>query len=77
MQRGFQLLARAEMVRLQDVFDPAVEALDHAVGLRVLWWGQAVFYPEFAAEQVELVLAAGAAFAQTEQAVGELFAIIG
>ena len=43
MQRGLQLLAGAEMVRPKHLLDPAVEALDHAVGLGVLWRGEAVF----------------------------------
>jgi len=34
-RRLFQILAAAEAVALQDVLDPSVEALDHAIGLRV------------------------------------------
>ena len=45
------------MVALQHLFDAAVEALDHAVGWRVLRWGQAVFDAKVAAQQIELVLA--------------------
>jgi len=75
VQSGFQFLARAEVVALQHLFDAAVEPLDHAVGLGVLRRSQAVFDAEIGAEQVELVLAGGAAFAQTEQAVGELFPV--
>jgi hypothetical protein len=33
VQRGFQFLTGSEMVALQHLLDPAVEALDHAVGL--------------------------------------------
>ena len=77
MQRGFQLFAGPEVVRLQHLLDPAVEALDHAVGLRVLRRGQAMVDGEVGAEPVELVLAGGAALAQAEQAVGELFAVVG
>jgi len=65
------------MVRLQHLLDPSVETLDHAIGLGVLRRRQAVFDPEVIAEQVELMLAGGRALAQAEQAVGELFAIIG
>ena len=56
MQRGFHVLAGMEAVGLKHVFDPAVEALNHAVGLGRLWWCQAVFDAQFGAEQVELVL---------------------
>ena len=39
--------------------------------------GQTMFDAEFGAEQVELVLAGGASFAQAEQAIGEFLAIVG
>ena len=53
MQRGFQFLALAEMVRLQHLRDPPVEALNHAIGLRMLRRGQAVFDAGLVAELVE------------------------
>ena len=65
------------MVALQHLLDPAIEPFDHAVGLRMLRRGQTMFDATFCAEQVELVPAGGAALVQTEQAVGELLAIIG
>ena len=65
------------MVRLQDLLNPSVEALDHAVGLRMRGRGKAVFDAEVCTEPVELVLACRGALAQTEQAVGEFLAIIG
>ena len=74
VQCGFQLLARAEVVRLQHILDPAVEAFDHAVGLRVHRRGQAVLDAEVGAQLVERVPAGGAAFVQPEQAVGEFLA---
>ena len=77
VQRGFQVLAGAEVVALQHLLDASVEALDHAVGLRMLRRCQTVLDAEVAAELVELVLAGGRALAQAEQAVGELAAIIG
>jgi hypothetical protein len=43
----------------------------------VLWRGQTVRDAEVAAELIERVLSSGAAFAQAEQSVGELFAIVG
>ena len=77
MQCGFQLLTRTEMVALQHLLDPAVEALDHTVGLRVHRWRRAVFDLQIGAELIAFMLAGGAAFAQTEQAVGEFFPIVG
>ena len=41
---------------LQDVFDPAVEPLDHAVCLRSHWWCEAMLDAEISAELVELML---------------------
>ena len=76
VQRGCQILARTEMVALQHLFDPAVEAFHHAVGLRVLRWGQAVFDVQLGAELVEFVPSAGAGLAQAEPAVGEFAAIV-
>ena len=73
MQRGFQFPARAEMVALQDVLDPAVEALDLAFGFRVLRRGQTMLDAQVAAQRFERVLSGGGAFAQAEQAVGEFF----
>jgi len=77
VQRRFQLLARAEVVALQHLLDAAVEALDHAIGLGMLRRGKAMVDAQVGAEQIELVLAGGGAFAQAEQAVGEFLAIIG
>ena len=77
VQRGFQFLAGTEVMRLQHLFDAAVATFHHAVGLRVRRRGQAMFDAVVGAKQIERVLAGGAAFAQTEQAVGELAAIIG
>ena len=62
---------------MQHLFDPAVEAFDHPVGLRVLRRCKAVFDFKVCAELVELVLPGGLAFAQTEQAVGEFLPVIG
>ena len=77
VQRGFQFLAGMEVVGLKRFLDPPVEALDHAVGLRMRRRGEAVFNAEIGAELIELVLAGGLAFAQTEQAVGEFLPVIG
>ncbi len=76
VQRGFQVFTGAEVVRLQHLLDPSVETLDHAIGLGVLRRCEAVLDAEVAAQQVELVLAGGSTFAQTEQTVSELLAVI-
>lgn len=56
---------------LQDVLDPAVEALDHAVGLWPHRRREAVLDARLGAEQVEFVLFCGGALAQAEEPVGE------
>ena len=60
---------------MQHLLDPAVEAFDHLVGLRVLRRCEAVFDAKVCAELVELERLGGVSFAQTEQAVGEFLAI--
>jgi len=50
--------------------------LDHAVGLRMLRRGQAMFYTEVAAQQIEVVLAGGRALAQAVKAISERLAFI-
>ena len=77
-QQGlFQVLAAADVVALQHVLDPAVAALDHAVGCWSHRRGQTVLDAELGAEPVELVVAGGRAAAQSEQTVGELIAVVG
>ena len=75
MQRGFQFLPRLEVVALQDVLNPAVKSLDHAVGLRRHRWRQAVVDIQNRAKLVELMFAGLGAFAQAKEAVGELFSV--
>ena len=72
-----QVLAALEAMALQDVLDPAVEPLDHAVRLWPHRRGQAVLDAKLGAEQVELVLSGGRALAQAEEAVGESLAVVG
>ena len=67
-----RVFAAVEAVALKDVLDPSVEALDHAVGLRPHRWREAVLDAKLGAEQVELVLAGGSAFAQAEEPVLQL-----
>ena len=71
MKRGFHVLAGMEAVGLKHVFDPAVESLNHAVGLWMRRRGQTVFDAKVRAEQVELVFACRGAFAQTEETVSK------
>ena len=61
----------------QHLGDAAVEALDHAVGLRVSGLDQAVVDAALGAGAVEDVLAGGPALAGGAKAVGELFAVVG
>ena len=66
------------MVALQNLLDPTIEPLNHAVGLRRLGRlgrGQAVLNSEFGAELIELMLPALCALAQAKEAVGELLAV--
>ena len=60
---------------MQDLFDPSVEALDHAVGMAMLWRCEAMLDAGVGAELAERVLACCGAFAQAEQAVGEFAAL--
>jgi hypothetical protein len=65
----FEILAAAEPVALQNVLDPAVEPLHHAVRLRAPWRGETVVDAELGAEQVNLVGARGVTAAEAEQPV--------
>jgi hypothetical protein len=64
-------------VALQDVLDPAIEAFDHTIGLRVHRRGQAMLDTEVDAEAVEIVVAGGPPAAKSEQTIGELLAVVG
>ncbi len=77
LDRLLQVFAAVEAVALQDIFDPAVEPLDHAVCLRPHRRGQAMLDAKLGVEQVELVLTGGAALAQAEQPVGEGLSVVG
>ena len=70
-----QVLATAEAVALQDVLDPSVEPLNHAIRLRAHRGRQAVLDAEIIAKTVELVVAGGGATAQAEEPVGEFLSI--
>ena len=60
---------------LQDVFDPAVEPLDHAICLWSHWLREAMLDAEIGAKLVELMLSRGRAIAQAKQPVGESLAV--
>jgi hypothetical protein len=66
-----EVLAGPVAMALQHVLDPAVEAFDHAVGLRSHRVSETMLDTDFGAERVEHVLACGAALAQTDQSVDE------
>jgi len=57
-QRGLQVLGAIVSPRGQHLGDAAIEALDHAVGLRCTGLGQSVLDAQGLAELVELVRAA-------------------
>jgi hypothetical protein len=73
--RLLQVLAAAKAVALQDVFDPAVEPLDHAVRPGPHRRGQAVLDARLGTEAVELVVARRGAAPEAEQPVSERLAI--
>jgi hypothetical protein len=61
---------------LKDILYTPVEPLNHAVGLRRLWWGQTVVDAEFAAQRIELMFASRCTLAQAKETVSELLTII-
>ena len=65
------------MVALQHFFDAAIEALDHAVGLRRLRRRQPMLDVEGCAQRVKLVLTGRGALMQTEETISELLSIVG
>ena len=77
MQGRPRVLARVEVMGLQDVADAAIEAFHYAVGLRCPGLGQTMPNAQGLAELVELVLAARLAAPGAKQPVGELLAMIG
>jgi len=64
-------------VGLQDVRYAAIEPLHHAIGSRSLGPRQPVFYAQFLAQLVELMVATGLALPAGKQAIGELLAVVG
>lgn len=76
VQRLLQILRTVEVVRAQHLAEPAIEALNHAIGLRRLGLGQSVLNPQSLAQLIELVLPCGRTAAIAKQPVCELFAVV-
>ena len=74
-QRGFQLGCRGKARLMEYLADPAIETLDHAVGLRVTRWAQTMFDVQRFALHSELVKSAGPSFLIPES-IRELAAIV-
>lgn len=72
-----QMLPGTESCGLQHLVDPPVEAIDHAVGLRVPWLDQAVFHAVGDADLIEGMLAGRFALTGGAKATRERFAIVG
>ena len=72
-----KVLAALEAMALQDVFDPAIESLDHAICLRSHWWRETMLDAEISAKLVELMLSRGRALAKAKQPVGESLSVVG
>ena len=70
------MFARAEASGLQHLDDAAIEALNHAVGLRPEWSDQAMVDAMALTELVEGMLAGGFALTGGAEAVGKLLAIV-
>jgi len=76
-ERGFEVVAAAEVVCTQDLRNAAVEALDHAVGLRPAWRGEAVVDSELGTALIKAVRSSGLALAVGGEAVGEFLGVVG
>lgn len=77
-QRRLELCGRSEPDLIDDVADTAVEALDHAVGLRMAWRNKPMLDIKLLAQTVEYVAPARlSVLALGSKTVGELAAVIG
>jgi len=74
--RVFETLGGIEAMGRQDLADPAIEALDHAVGLWVPGLDEAMIDAIEGAGLVKRVCAPRLAFAPRTEAIGELLAIV-
>jgi len=66
-----------EPVGLKRVTDPAIEALDHPVGLRLARWVQSVLNPQILVQHLKLMISTGLMFMRGKQSIGELFSVVG
>ena len=62
---------------MQDVFDPAVKPLDHAICLWPHWRREPMLDVKISAKLVELMLPLGRALSQAKQPIGESLAVVG
>ena len=77
VERLLQVLGAVEVVGVEHLRDAPVEALDHAVGLRVLGLREAVLDAQGLAQRIEAVLARSVLGPNAEGAVRELAPIVG
>lgn len=75
-QRCVRILLAVEPMRLQDVFNPVIEALHHAIGPGRSGLGQTMLYVQGLAQAVKLVIATGLVLPAGKQPIGELLAVV-
>jgi hypothetical protein len=77
-ERRFQFGGAAETGLIDDLANAAIEALHHAIGLRMAWGNKAMLDLKLLAQTVEHMLPAGLfLLALAGEAIGELAAIVG
>ena len=70
--KGFPCL---EMMTLEDILYTPVGSLNHAVGLKRLWWGQTIVDAEFGAQRVDPLFASRGTLAQAKETVSKLLSV--
>ena len=70
--KGFPCL---EMMTLEDILYTPVGSLNHAVGLKRLWWGQTMVNAEFGAQRVDPLFASRGTLAQAKETVSKLLSV--
>ena len=73
----FQFLAGTEVMRAQQIGNASIEALDHAIGLRMFGLGQAVVNTPSRTQLIKGVCARGRALPRGDEAVAEFLAVAG
>jgi hypothetical protein len=76
-QRLLQILGAVKAMCLEDICDAAVEALNHPIGSGCPGPGQAMLDTQLLAQQVQLMVATGLFLPAGEQAISELFTVLG